>query len=114
VLKLSPAKASAPGRKQVWRGPSEDVLGLRDEAAPGPNHEPLLEPVRRDGRRLSAAPPIEEMRGRFERDMKALPIKAARLNHPEHVVAHRTAALAELTAEATEDARRRGRSNGGR
>ncbi len=114
VLKLSPAKASAPGRKQVWRGPSEDVLGLRDEAAPGPNHEPLLEPVMRAGRRLATAPPIEEMRGRFERDMKALPIKAARLNHPEHVVAHRTAALAELTAEATEDARRRGRANGER
>jgi nicotinate phosphoribosyltransferase len=114
VLKLSPAKASAPGRKQVWRGPSEDVLGLRDEAAPGPNHEALLEPVMRAGRRLAAAPPIEEMRERFERDMKALPIKAARLNHPEHVVAHRTAALAALTVEATEEARSRGRSDGGR
>ena len=63
VLKLSTAKASAPGRKQVWRGPSEDVLGLRDEAAPGPNHEPLLEPVMRAGRRLAPAPPVEEMRG---------------------------------------------------
>jgi nicotinate phosphoribosyltransferase len=112
VLKLSPAKASAPGRKQVWRGPSEDVLGLRDEAAPGPNHEPLLEPVMRAGRRLDVAPPVEEMRGRFERDLKALPIKAARLNHPEHVVVHRTAALADLTTEATEDARRRGRRDG--
>jgi nicotinate phosphoribosyltransferase len=113
VLKLSPAKASAPGRKQVWRGPSEDVLGLRDEAAPGPNHEPLLEPVMRAGRRLAPAPPIEEIRGRFEHDLKALPIKAARLNHPEHVVAHRTAALVALTADATEEARRRGRSNDG-
>ena len=34
VLKLSPAKATAPGRKQVWRGPSEDVIGLRDERRP--------------------------------------------------------------------------------
>jgi hypothetical protein len=66
----------------------------------------------RDGRRLAPAPPIEEMRERFERDMKALPIKAARLNHPEHVIVHRTAALADLTTEATEDARRRGRHDG--
>ena len=62
VLKLSPAKATAPGRKQVWRGPSVDVIGLRDEAAPGPNHEPLLEPVMRAGRRLARRPTIEEMR----------------------------------------------------
>ena len=107
VLKLSPAKATAPGRKQVWRGPSEDVIGLRDEAAPGPNHEPLLEPVMRAGRRLAPAPTIEEMHARFARTSKALPVKAARLTHPEHVVAHRTEALAALTTETAEAARRR-------
>jgi nicotinate phosphoribosyltransferase len=111
VLKLSPAKATAPGRKQVWRGPSEDMIGLRDEATPGPNHEPLLEPVMRAGRRLAPAPSIEEMRARFERDLAALPVKAARLSHPEHVVAHRTEALAALTAETAEAARRRLRSS---
>ena len=111
VLKLSPAKASAPGRKQVWRGPSEDVIALRDEAAPGPNHEPLLELVMRAGRRLDAAPPIEEMRERFERDLAALPVKASRLTHPEHVVAHRSEALASLTTETTEAIRRRVRSS---
>jgi nicotinate phosphoribosyltransferase len=111
VLKLSPAKASAPGRKQVWRGPSEDVIGLRDEAAPGPNHEPLLEPVMRAGRRLAPAPTIEEMRTRFQRDLAALPVKAARLTHPEHVVAHRTEALAALTADTAEAVRRRVRSS---
>jgi nicotinate phosphoribosyltransferase len=111
VLKLSPAKASAPGRKQVWRGPSEDVIGLRDEEAPGPNHEPLLEPVMRAGRRLAPAPTIEEMRARFQRDLAALPVKAARLTHPEHVVAHRTDALAALTADTAEAVRRRVRSS---
>jgi nicotinate phosphoribosyltransferase len=111
VLKLSPAKATAPGRKQVWRGPAEDVIGLRDEAAPGPNHEPLLEPVMRAGRRLAPAPPIEEMRARFAADLAALPVKAARLTHPEHVVAHRTEALAALTAETAEAARQRLRSS---
>jgi nicotinate phosphoribosyltransferase len=111
VLKLSPAKASAPGRKQVWRGPSEDVIGLRDEEAPGPNHEPLLEPVMRAGRRLAPAPTIEEMRARFQRDLAALPVKAARLTHPEHIVAHRTEALAALTADTAEAVRRRVRSS---
>jgi nicotinate phosphoribosyltransferase len=111
VLKLSPAKATAPGRKQVWRGPSVDVIGLRDEAAPGPNHEPLLEPVMRAGRRLAPAPTMEEMHARFARDLAALPVKASRLTHPEHVVAHRTEALAALTAETVEAARRRLRAS---
>jgi nicotinate phosphoribosyltransferase len=111
VLKLSPAKATAPGRKQVWRGPSADVLGLRDEAAPGPNHEPLLEPVMRAGRRLGPAPSIEDMRTRFRIDLEALPVKAARLSRPEHVVAHRTDALAALTTETAEAVRRRLRSS---
>jgi nicotinate phosphoribosyltransferase len=111
VLKLSPAKATAPGRKQVWRGPSEDMIGLRDEAAPGPNHESLLEPVMRAGRRLVPAPTMEEMHARFARDLAALPVKAARLTHPEHVVAHRTEALAALTSETAEAARRRIRSS---
>jgi nicotinate phosphoribosyltransferase len=111
VLKLSPAKATAPGRKQVWRGTSEDVIGLRDEAAPGPNHEPLLEPVMRAGRRLAPTATIEEMHARFEADLAALPVKAARLTHPEHVVAHRTEALAALTAETTEAAWRRLRAS---
>jgi nicotinate phosphoribosyltransferase len=111
VLKLSSAKATVPGRKQVWRGPSEDVLGLRDEAAPGPNHEPLLEPVMRAGRRLAPAPSIEEMHDRFRRDLAALPVKAARLTHPEHVIAHRTEALAGLTAQTAEAALRRVRSS---
>ncbi|HZN43234.1 MAG TPA: nicotinate phosphoribosyltransferase [Actinomycetota bacterium] len=111
VLKLSPAKATAPGAKQVWRGPSDDVIGLRSEAAPGPYHEPLLEPVMRAGRRLEKPPTIADMRARFERDLAALPVKAARLTHPEHVVAHRSEALASLTAQTAEAARRRIRAS---
>jgi nicotinate phosphoribosyltransferase len=111
VLKLSAAKATAPGRKQVWRGPKEDVLGLRDETAPGPNHEPLLEPVLRAGRRLRPDPSLDEMRARFTDDLAALPHKAKRLSRPEHVVAHRTEALASLTAETTAATLRRLRSS---
>jgi nicotinate phosphoribosyltransferase len=111
VLKLSAAKATAPGRKQVWRGPKEDVLALREEAAPGPNHEPLLEPVMRAGRRLQDPRPIADMRARFERDLSALPHKAAKLARPEHLVVHRTERLAELTAETTAAALRRLRAS---
>ncbi|HYY06996.1 MAG TPA: nicotinate phosphoribosyltransferase [Actinomycetota bacterium] len=111
VLKLSPAKATAPGRKQVWRGPSEDLLALRDEAAPGPHHEPLLQPVMRAGRRLGDPPTLEEMRERFRKDLAGLPVKAARLTHPEHVIAHRSDALAALTAQTAEEVRRRLRAS---
>ncbi len=45
----SPAKTTNPGRKQVWRGPDGDVIGLADEDLPG---EPLLQQVMRDGRRV--------------------------------------------------------------
>jgi nicotinate phosphoribosyltransferase len=111
VLKLSAAKATAPGRKQVWRGPKEDVLGLRDEEAPGPHHRPMLEPVMRGGRRLARDPTIDEMRARFADDLAALPHKAKRLARPEHVIAHRTEALAALTAETTAATLRRVRSS---
>ena len=72
VLKLSAGKATAPGRKQVWRGQDADVLALRDEPGP-PGAEPLLVPVMRDGVRTGAAPSIDEMRARFDADLAALP-----------------------------------------
>ncbi|HKZ75282.1 MAG TPA: nicotinate phosphoribosyltransferase, partial [Actinomycetota bacterium] len=50
VLKLSEAKATEPGRKQVFRGEGGDVIGLRDEPPP-PGSEPLLVPVMLEGRR---------------------------------------------------------------
>ncbi len=57
VMKLSSAKVSPPGRKQVWRraeGEHADVLALRDEHGPA-DALPLLEPVMREGRRLVPA-----------------------------------------------------------
>ncbi len=54
VMKLSAAKISPPGRKQVWRGPDEegDVLGLADEEGPS-GWEPVLEPVMAAGARMA-------------------------------------------------------------
>ncbi|HEY7668213.1 MAG TPA: nicotinate phosphoribosyltransferase [Actinomycetota bacterium] len=107
VLKLSSQKQTAPGRKQVWRGPEHDVLALRDEDAPADGFEPLLVPVMRGGGRLGPPPPIDQMRARFEADLGALPTKARRLRHAERVEVHHSPALVELTATAREDALRR-------
>lgn len=58
-MKLSPRKATLPGRKQVFRDfpggiAHGDVIALHDEMLPG---EPLLREVMRDGRRLHAREP---------------------------------------------------------
>ena len=103
VLKLSAGKETAPGRKQVWRGPDGDVLGLRDE--PGPvDAEPLLEPVMRDGVRTVPAPSIREMRERFDADLAALPATARRLRDATPIVVQPSDALEALTARARDDA----------
>ena len=101
VMKLSAGKVSAPGRKQVWRGPDGDVIALRDEAGP-PGAEPLLQAVMENGRRIRPDPSIAEMLGRFELDLAAVPEGAKRLRAPEQVRVPRSAALDELT-ERTRD-----------
>jgi nicotinate phosphoribosyltransferase len=60
VLKLSRAKATLPGPKQVWRLEesgrlTRDLLGLAYEEGPH-GGRPLLEPVMADGRRLLDEP----------------------------------------------------------
>ena len=105
-LKLSSAKATAPGRKQVWRSAAGDLLTLRDE--PGPEAaEPLLAPVMRDGRRLAAPPALDESRERFRADLAGVPTKARRLTHPEHVVVAHSDALRALTEATRSEAMRR-------
>jgi nicotinate phosphoribosyltransferase len=74
--KHSSGKATWPGRKQVWRrfGPdgrmAGDTISLEDDLQSG---EPLLEPVMRDGRRLSPMPTLAEARGRVARELERLP-----------------------------------------
>jgi nicotinate phosphoribosyltransferase len=50
-MKLSAGKRTLPGRKQIWRTDTADVIGLADEGRP-PHGRPLLRAVWRDGRRL--------------------------------------------------------------
>jgi nicotinate phosphoribosyltransferase len=104
-VKLSSAKSTAPGRKQVWRSSAGDLLALRDE--PGPDSaEPMLAPVMLDGRRHEPSPTLDASRERFRGDLEHVPAKARRLSHPEHVVVPRSAGLRELTAATRAEALR--------
>ena len=106
VLKLSSAKATAPGRKQVFRGPDGDVLALRDEQTPA-GHEPLLVPVMREGRRTGPRRTLETARALFEADLAALPEDSRRLAEPTPPEARPSAALQDLDRRSREDALRR-------
>jgi nicotinate phosphoribosyltransferase len=82
VMKLSTAKVTAPGPKQVFRRPGfADVIGLRDEDPP-PGGTPLLQTVMVNGRRTSAPDLLEAARERFETDLAGLPPQARRIRDP--------------------------------
>jgi len=105
-VKLSSEKATAPGRKQVWRAAHGDLLTLRDEAGPD-GAEPMLAPVMRDGKRLVASPSLDEAGERFRADLEGVPAKARRLSHPEHVVVPHSGVLRALTEATRTEALRR-------
>jgi nicotinate phosphoribosyltransferase len=73
LAKLSAAKATLPGSKQVWRLPgwAGDVVGLRDEPGP-PEAEPLLAPMMESGRRV-AEDDIPRAAERLASDLENLP-----------------------------------------
>ena len=77
-LKLSEGKATVVGPKQVWRRNSEggqfveDVIAARDEPPPGPNWEPLLEWVVRNGQ-VGRLPTLTDSRSRHAQEMRRMP-----------------------------------------
>ncbi|QFQ98110.1 nicotinate phosphoribosyltransferase [Streptomyces phaeolivaceus] len=94
VMKLSSAKMTAPGPKQVFRRPGyADVIGVRDEPPPT-DGVPVLETVMRDGTRTAERPTLEESRTRFAEDMTRLPLAARRVRAP---LAPRAALSGRLT-----------------
>jgi nicotinate phosphoribosyltransferase len=106
VLKLSEAKATEPGRKQVFRGPDGDVVGLRDEPPPD-RSEPMLVPVMREGRRTGPGSDLEASRRRFEADIVRLPEEARRLRAPIAPRPGFSQALSALTDRTRAEALRR-------
>ena len=100
MSKLSADKATLPGAKQVLRGSSTagDVLALRDEV-PGPEAEPLLQPVMKGGSRVGEREPLSAARDRFEADLEWLPARARDLRRPEPVSLRLSDRLTQLDLE---------------
>jgi len=101
--KRSTAKATWPGRKQVFRKYDDqgriagDVLGLHDESIAG---RPLLEPVMRRGVRVAAAPTLEAIRARAVREAATLPDHCRSIRDPSPLEVEISAGVQRLTAEA--------------
>ncbi|MFB9556528.1 nicotinate phosphoribosyltransferase [Streptomyces roseoviridis] len=82
VMKLSAGRATAPGPKQVFRGPGlRDVIGLANEEPPE-GTEPLLRTVMRRGLRVEPPDTLAAARARFEADVALLPEEARRIEAP--------------------------------
>ncbi|MGW5419455.1 nicotinate phosphoribosyltransferase [Streptomyces sp. NPDC003943] len=98
VMKLSAAKATAPGPKQVFRGAgTRDVIGLANEEPPE-GTEPLLTTVMSGGLRTGPPDTLAAARARFEADLAALPEEARRLADPVAPAPEVSARLTALTS----------------
>ncbi|WP_053164658.1 nicotinate phosphoribosyltransferase [Streptomyces noursei] len=97
VMKLSTAKATAPGRKQVFRHPGcRDVIGLAEEPAPV-GSVPLLETLMRNGLRCAPRTPLADARARLTADLAELPAPARAIRAPVAVRPSVSAPLAALS-----------------
>ncbi|GAA2895728.1 hypothetical protein GCM10010524_29860 [Streptomyces mexicanus] len=105
VMKLSSAKVTAPGRKQIHRRPGRpDLVALCEEPAPY-GAEPLLRTVMRDGRRTGPPDTLAQAHARLVGDLAVLPEAALRVRSPAPPLPelsprllHTTAALRERLA----------------
>ncbi|MBC8279791.1 MAG: nicotinate phosphoribosyltransferase [Chloroflexi bacterium] len=106
VMKLSQDKVSLPSAKQVYRIKdmdemfARDIIALQDEALPG--GLPLLEEVMKDGKRISEAVSLEEVRLRFQGDFAALDDRFKVLNNPPRFPVGISGKLERLTSEVRE------------
>ncbi|MFE4018886.1 nicotinate phosphoribosyltransferase [Streptomyces sp. NPDC059101] len=97
VMKLSSAKVTAPGRKQVFRRRGcADVIGLADEP-PLPGSTPLLRTVLRGGARCTSPLPLEDARRQLAAEVAQLPATAREIRSPVPVQATVSGPLATLT-----------------
>jgi|SRR5579875_887220 len=98
VLKLSAAKATWPGAKQVWRRRAADALAdtvaLADEAPPA-DAEPLLVVAMEEGQRRLHEP-LATARARAGQELAALPAALRRIDAPQPPRVAFSAALVAL------------------
>lgn len=109
--KRSPGKATLPGRKQVYRHydsaglHARDVVSLLDDPQPG---EPLLAPLVRNGRAVSAPAELDAIRARVRQGLDRLPAPLKSLtargddpvDHPVEIAPALRALAAEVEARA--------------
>ena len=106
ILKLSAQKVTEPGRKQVFRGPGGDVVGLREEDVPD-DHEPMLVPVMRGGARTGPHRTLDTARSLFRSDLGRVPDAARTIEDPVAPVPAISKPLEELYERARADALKR-------
>ena len=106
VAKLSTAKATLPGPKQVWRlpGMAGDTIGLRHEEGPE-GAEPLLERVMGGGTPRGAGD-LDSARARFGSDLEVLPATLRTLD-PKPYPVSRSEALLDLSDRVGDEIRDR-------
>jgi nicotinate phosphoribosyltransferase len=96
VMKLSKAKATLPGPKQVFRQSGrDDVIAQRSEEISGARS--LLEPMMRGGQRIGSPQPLSAARERLLADLEALPEGAKRIRDPGAPHAAPSGGLGQLT-----------------
>ncbi|MEU0133035.1 nicotinate phosphoribosyltransferase [Streptomyces sp. NPDC006296] len=99
VMKLSAAKVTAPGRKQILRADGvDDVMALADEEV-REGREPVLRTVMSAGRRTTEPDTLAAAHRRFRADLDALPGSARRIHDPRPPVPAVSAPLAALTSD---------------
>ncbi len=102
VMKEAEGKVTYPGRKQIFRGESEDRLGLATEA-PKPGEVALLDLVVDRGRVLAPPESLDQIAARTAASIAAMSPHQRRIESPIVPTIHYSEALLALT-----DATRRG------
>jgi nicotinate phosphoribosyltransferase len=107
VMKLSTGKATLVSQKQVWRTYGDDgamvrdVIALRQETMAGA--EPRLQPVMRQGRRISPPVALEDSRRFFQAEFARLPDTYKDLTAPAPFPVDLSPGLAALQAKVTQE-----------
>ena len=100
--KRSEGKQTWPGRKQVYRSYdadgriASDIVTVEGDAQPG---EPLIMPVMRGGKRLSAAAPLADIRSHAAANLARLPEALRQLQEPYAYRVEIARALHELAEQ---------------
>jgi nicotinate phosphoribosyltransferase len=101
--KLSEGKQTWPGRKQVWRSydiegrMAGDILTIEGDKQPG---ESLIVQVMRGGKRIGAAPTLDQIRDRAVHDLARLPLAMVQLQPGARYSVEVADALRTLAAQA--------------